>query len=228
MDNQQQKVLCPFCNNAINARDVYQNDNYAFCQICKDGFRIADKWQESFNRNNAALSSDPPEGFQIVEATRGFTLIYKKPSLIGIVLIVFSLPFILMPVSLLIFPQVSEGFSIGKTLLALPFMLCGLLALWVGFVKLLGTHKIMVKPSGEGIFATEVGPIKTTQRFYWNDIKSVRVSWSRFTAANSSTAQMTPEVVLLGREKFRLPAYFSREECQYIAMFLSEKLKGSF
>ncbi len=224
--SRQPEVLCPFCDKAIAAGKIHQDDNYAFCPSCQDGFRIVDEWQTKFSQDKTALPPEPIEGFSFKVQHRGFSLFFKKASPMGLILMIFSLPFILMPISLLIYPQFYEGLSIGKTILALPFILCGLLALWIGAVKLLGSHTIIVKPSGEGIFVTQVGPIKTRQKFNWNDVKSVRVSWTRFTGANSSTAQITPEVILVGRKKFSLPVYFSREECQYIAMFLSEQLKG--
>ena len=209
-------------------REVHPQDNFAYCPICKDGFRIEDEWREKYQRGEIELPAKPPEGFFAQGGSKSFVMIIKTRSFIGLIILLFSLPFILMPVSLLIYPQFAEGFSIVKTLFALPFLFGGLMALWTGLVKLIGVRKILVNSRGEGVFETRVGPLKSTQNFYWGGIKDVRVSWSKFSSANSSTVQIVPEVVLVGRngnQKTRLATDFSREQAQYVCMFLNSKLK---
>ncbi|MGM0600837.1 MAG: hypothetical protein ACQETH_13585 [Candidatus Rifleibacteriota bacterium] len=229
MTNNSEKNICPFCQKPVPARDIHERDNFAFCSKCEDGFRIEDEWREKFNCDEAELSEKPPEGFFPMAGKKSFALIIKTRSLLGILILVFSLPFIIMPVSLLLYPQVSEGFSLVKTLFALPFILGGLIAIWTGLVKLVGVRKILVNTRGEGIFETRVGPLKSTQKFYWGDIDKVRVGWRRSSSANSSTVQVLPEVVLVdrtGRKKIRLATELSREQAQYICMFLNERLKA--
>lgn len=227
MQNSSEQILCPFCQKSVSGRDIHRQDNFAFCSKCEDGFRLEDEWQEKFERGEVELPNKPPEGFYPMAGRKSFALIIKTRSLLGILILVFSLPFIIMPVSLLIYPQVSEGFSLVKTLFALPFIFGGLMALWTGLVKLVGVRKILVNTRGEGIFETRVGPLKSTQKFYWGDVKDIRLVWSRFSSANSSTVQIVPEVALVGKAgKTRLATEFSREQAQYVCMFLNDRLKS--
>ena len=210
-------LKCPKCRTEIPLEDVNVSTDLALCRQCSQTYSFAE-----LSQNREVLDVDfsrPPRGvwyrnqgneFEVGSSTRSwaalflvpFTLVWAGGSIGGI----YGSQFI------------HHKFDLFQSLFGIPFLIGSVVLVSLTLMTVLG--KLAVRGTGDhGSVFIGVGPFGWNRRFRWSEIRSVKMSLTKWQQNNRNL----PVIELEGPTAIRFGSQLSEKRRNFIYAVLRQK-----
>ncbi|UDQ96643.1 hypothetical protein AAEX28_06170 [Lentisphaerota bacterium WC36G] len=179
------KLKCPKCEQEINIADINMQTDSVLCRSCEEIFNINECTEIIDKEHIKNIYNNPPNGCMIREDFDGKTLIIKKKSLLGIlILTIFTLIWSGLSIgSIYVMPILNGKFNVEQGLFGIPFVLGTIILVNVIMCMLFGAKKIKIA-NGELYYFNGLAKVGIKKRLQVSQIKEVNITRSNIQTNN--------------------------------------------